>query len=171
MVLLEIADDGPGMAPEVLPRIFDPFFTTKEVGKGTGLGLTVAYAIIQEHGGASRRIRAPGEGATFRIELPTASTKPAKRPEPAAVAMRSEARAGAAVLLVEDEPALASAVVEGLTDAGYVVTHAADGEAGLDARRRAHVRRDRLRPEDAAARRPVVLPGHRRAARRRWRAG
>jgi signal transduction histidine kinase/CheY-like chemotaxis protein len=131
VVLLEVSDDGPGLPPEVLPRIFDPFFTTKEVGQGTGLGLTVAYAIIQEHGGAITAHSAPGEGATFRVELPTASMKPPRKPE--AALAPGDARAGAAVLLVEDEAGLASAVVECLGDAGYLVTHAADGQAGLDA--------------------------------------
>jgi two-component system NtrC family sensor kinase len=128
VVLIEIADDGPGMPEDVLPKIFDPFFTTKEVGKGTGLGLTVAYAIIEEHGGRIAVTSPPGEGASFRIELPTAATRPPARPT---VAAPAPAQAGAAILLVEDEAALASAVVEGLSDAGYVVTHAADGEAAL----------------------------------------
>ena len=70
MVLLEISDDGPGVSGDVLPRIFDPFFTTKDVGQGTGLGLTVAYAIIQEHGGRIRVDSKPGQGASFVLELP-----------------------------------------------------------------------------------------------------
>src|SRR5205823_9269862 len=69
-VILEINDDGPGIPDEVQPKIFDPFFTTKEVGKGTGLGLTVAYAIIQEHGGRIRLESRPDAGASFYVELP-----------------------------------------------------------------------------------------------------
>jgi signal transduction histidine kinase/CheY-like chemotaxis protein len=130
VVLLEIADDGPGVPEEVLPKIFDPFFTTKAVGKGTGLGLTVAYAIIQDHGGRITAESAIGTGAMFRIELPTASIRPAGR-TPAPPSVTEPVAAGAAALIVEDEPALASAVVEGLTDAGYLVVHAADGGEAL----------------------------------------
>ena len=73
-VVLEINDDGPGIAPELQPKIFDPFFTTKEVGKGTGLGLTVAYAIVQEHGGRIRLASNAGSGASFYVELPVSGT-------------------------------------------------------------------------------------------------
>jgi signal transduction histidine kinase len=67
-----IADDGPGIAPEVRPHIFDPFFSTKEVGLGTGLGLSVCYGIVTGHGGRIYAQGGPGEGATFVVELPTA---------------------------------------------------------------------------------------------------
>jgi signal transduction histidine kinase len=79
-VILEINDDGPGIPDEVQPKIFDPFFTTKEVGKGTGLGLTVAYAIVQEHGGRIRLETHPDAGASFYVELPVSGGKLAPAP-------------------------------------------------------------------------------------------
>src|SRR5919201_5693956 len=74
-IVLEINDDGPGIPDDVQPKIFDPFFTTKEVGKGTGLGLTVAYAIVQEHGGRIRIESPPNRGASFYVELPVTGGK------------------------------------------------------------------------------------------------
>lgn len=71
LVKIQIADNGPGMAPEIQNRLFDPFFTTKPVGKGTGLGLAISYQIVVEkHGGQLQCISEPGKGATFTIEIP-----------------------------------------------------------------------------------------------------
>jgi signal transduction histidine kinase len=67
---ITVADSGHGISPEHLSKIFDPFFTTKEVGKGTGLGLTVVHGIIQEHGGSITAKSEPGQGTTFMISLP-----------------------------------------------------------------------------------------------------
>ena len=129
-VVIDVSDDGPGVPVEVRTKIFDPFFTTKDVGKGTGLGLTVAYAIVQEHGGQIHVDSRPGRGASFVVELPVSGADAARRPlRPQAPSM--EAVRGAAVLLVEDERALAAAVGDGLTDAGLHVDHAADGEEAL----------------------------------------
>ncbi len=64
------ADDGPGIAEENLGHLFDPFFTTKEVGKGTGLVLSICHGIITEHGGRIYAESELGKGATFVVELP-----------------------------------------------------------------------------------------------------
>ncbi|OFW25680.1 MAG: hypothetical protein A3H97_01425 [Acidobacteria bacterium RIFCSPLOWO2_02_FULL_65_29] len=133
-VILEINDDGPGIPEDVQSKIFDPFFTTKEVGKGTGLGLTVAYAIVQEHGGRirleSHPASHPSSGASFYVELPVIggtlpSTLPSARQAVAVVV------AGGSILVVEDEAPLATAVIESLRDAGYIVERAANGEEAL----------------------------------------
>ena len=129
-VVLEVSDDGPGVPPEVKSKIFDPFFTTKEVGQGTGLGLTVAYAIVQEHRGRIRVDSQPGQGASFTIELPVSGVDtPVQAQKPSTPSM--EAVRGASVLVVEDERALAAAVGEALVDAGLKVDHAGDGEEAL----------------------------------------
>ena len=129
-VVLEINDDGPGISDELQPKIFDPFFTTKEVGKGTGLGLTVAYAIVQEHGGRIRLESRPS-GASFYVELPVNGVKLPPAPTSRAREGPMEAIAGASILVVEDEAKLASAVVDALRDARYIVDHAPDGEDAL----------------------------------------
>jgi len=129
-VVLEVSDDGPGVPDEVQGRIFDPFFTTKQVGKGTGLGLTVAYAIMQEHGGRIALTSAPDAGATFRLEFPATAGK-IRSPVPTPAVRPANIGGGAVVLLVEDEPALAAAVAEALGDAGFRVDRAGDGEAAL----------------------------------------
>jgi PAS domain S-box-containing protein len=131
LVSFEVCDDGPGVPAELKTKIFDPFFTTKAVGSGTGLGLTVAYAIVQEHGGHIRvaSAAAPAGGASFVVELPVTGIERPATPQVPAPSM--EAVRGASVLLVEDEKALASAVIDALSDAGLRVDYAGDGEEAL----------------------------------------
>jgi two-component system NtrC family sensor kinase len=69
-VLVTIADDGPGIPAEILPRIFDPFFTTKDVGEGSGLGLSIVHGIIERHGGHIDVDSHPGQGTRFSISFP-----------------------------------------------------------------------------------------------------
>jgi two-component system NtrC family sensor kinase len=129
-VILEVADDGPGVPKDVETRIFDPFFTTKMVGKGTGLGLTVAYAIAQEHGGRLVMGPRPGRGASFRLELPIGGTH-VLAPEAAAAKPLPAVPPGSRALVIEDEQALGEAVAAALGDEGFRVDRAGDGEAGL----------------------------------------
>jgi signal transduction histidine kinase len=143
--VLEVSDDGPGIPEDRQGKVFDPFFTTKEVGSGTGLGLTVAYAIAREHGGRiwlestpttgpKGPAEAPGAkaGTSFFVELPISGqhlNPPAARAAQQPISL--EAFKGLRVLVVEDEPALAQAVAEALVDAGFNVDRASDGEEGL----------------------------------------
>ena len=131
---LEVNDDGPGIPSDVQARIFDPFFTTKAVGTGTGLGLSVASALVQDHGGQIRLESAPGQGASFFVEFP--AEQAVRPPPPEGGGERSPT--GERVLLVEDDAALATAVTEALVDAGFRVDRAADGQDALTrvARRR-----------------------------------
>ncbi len=129
--VLEVNDDGPGIAEEKQGRVFDPFFTTKEVGQGTGLGLTVAYAIVQEHSGRIW-LSSSNAGTSFFVEVPVSGqhlNAPAARAAQQPISL--EAFKGLRVLVVEDEPALAVAVSEALEDAGFTVDRAGDGEQGL----------------------------------------
>ncbi len=71
---IEVADDGPGIPPQDLPRIFNPFFTTKEPGQGRGLGLSVVHSVIAEHGGRLWVENRPEGGAVFVLELPVRSS-------------------------------------------------------------------------------------------------
>nr|WP_307822146.1 ATP-binding protein [Leptolyngbya sp. Cla-17] len=70
-IAISVTDNGSGIPDNVQQRLFDPFFTTKEVGKGTGMGLSISYQIVTEkHGGSLNCVSALGQGAAFRIEIP-----------------------------------------------------------------------------------------------------
>lgn len=71
-VICQVEDNGPGIPPDILPKIFDPFFTTKDVGKGSGLGLSVSQGIVEQHGGQIKVRSRPGQGTNFEIFLPDA---------------------------------------------------------------------------------------------------
>ena len=75
-VVVEVQDDGHGMTQETSDHIFDPFFTTKEIGKGTGLGMAIAYKIVKSHGGDIAVDTAPGDGTTVRVRLPRSQVTP-----------------------------------------------------------------------------------------------
>ncbi|HEU0188754.1 MAG TPA: ATP-binding protein [Gallionella sp.] len=77
-VTVEVADNGTGIPPDVLPKIFDPFFTTKEIGKGTGLGLSISYQIIKDHGGRINVESQPGRGTKFTVWVPLKSPSETK---------------------------------------------------------------------------------------------
>ena len=69
-LVIEVADTGCGIAPEVIDHIFEPFYTTKEPGRGTGLGLAISRAILEDHHGCLEVESTAGEGTTFRVLLP-----------------------------------------------------------------------------------------------------
>jgi PAS domain S-box-containing protein len=127
VVLITVHDTGGGMSPEVLRNIFEPLFTTKRTG--TGLGLAVALQVIRRHGGSIHAESKVGQGTTFFIFLPTA---PAEMPEvvPEKEVVNSRIRR---VLLVEDEPAVATGIVLLLEAEGIEVRAIERGGEALDA--------------------------------------
>jgi len=132
--LIEVADNGPGIPPEVMAKIFEPFFTTKPVGEGTGLGLATVYGIVKQADGWIHVDSEPGKGAAFRIFLPiyipTAAAEPPK-PLKFKAAPRDLSGAGR-ILFVEDEEAVRGVAARLLRARGYEVIEAGDGEEALE---------------------------------------
>jgi len=131
-VRLEVADSGPGIAPEIRAKIFDPFFTTKPEGVGTGLGLSICYGIAREHGGRISVDSPAGRGATFVVALPRDPRREG-RPLPEAPAPGPPATGTVTVLIVDDETALRSALLKFLGRRGIQGEGVADGGDALRA--------------------------------------
>jgi two-component system cell cycle sensor histidine kinase/response regulator CckA len=128
-VLLSISDTGHGMDREILEHVFEPFYTTKDVGKGTGLGLAMVYGIVKNHEGYILCYSEINTGTSFKIYLP-AMEQSGQRQKPDK--MDDFFRGGVeTILLVDDEEYIRDLGVELLTDAGYKVLTATDGEEGL----------------------------------------
>ena len=129
-VRLMVADTGSGMDAATLARIFEPFFTTKEVGRGTGLGLSLVYGIVTDSGGAIHLASEVGRGSAFeiylpRVEVPALVVEAADGPVPRGNGER--------VLLVDDEEPLIVMTAEVLAQLGYEATPFTDGRAALEA--------------------------------------
>jgi signal transduction histidine kinase/CheY-like chemotaxis protein len=130
-ILLEVADDGPGILPEHASRIFEPFFTTKPPGAGTGLGLSITYGIVHQHGGEVTFESQPGSGTRFIVDLPvvpipvpSANVLPTVFSEPA---MNVRGR----ILIVEDEPSVAQLMVDVLQEEGHQAESVLNSQEGL----------------------------------------
>ncbi|MBN1976308.1 MAG: PAS domain S-box protein, partial [Anaerolineae bacterium] len=124
-----VTDTGTGIPPDVLPHIFDPFFTTKTPGRGTGLGLSQVYGIIQQHEGRVDVQTQVGEGATFILYLPAMSIE---RPEETYARTKPLPQGkGQTILLAEDEISARKAMVDGLEMLGYQVLEATTGQEAL----------------------------------------
>jgi two-component system, NtrC family, sensor kinase len=126
-VHIEVLDDGPGIPAEYLSRLFNPFFTTRPPGEGTGLGLSVAYGIVAEHGGRLWVENRLEGGAAFHVRLPFGGPKPAR----AAATAEAPARP-LRVLVVDDEERVASVLGNLLRTLGHTPTVAVGSREALD---------------------------------------
>jgi two-component system cell cycle sensor histidine kinase/response regulator CckA len=146
-VLIEVADTGTGIPPDIIDKIFEPFFSTKEVGKGTGLGLSTVYGIVKQTGGFVFPESEIGRGTTFRIFLPRhipgleAETPHIESPaiDGALAAVDQIVKLAGAdltgqgtILLVEDEEGLRALNARGLISRGYTVLQAGNGIEAIE---------------------------------------
>jgi CheY-like chemotaxis protein len=130
-VTLAVTDTGIGMTPGIASRAFDPFFTTKPLGQGTGLGLSMIYGFVQQSGGHVRLLSQEGQGTTVKVYLPRyfgAVDSVEKLDTQAELPM---AGASFVILIVEDESAIRTLLVEVLSDLGYTMIDTVDGQSGL----------------------------------------
>ncbi len=126
-VMLAVSDTGTGMPTEVRDKVFEPFFTTKEVGKGSGLGLSMVYGFVKQSGGHIRVYSEEGHGTTIRLYLPPAQGEV----ETAAQAAAPLSGGTEIIFVVEDDPLVRNFVIAQLQSLGYRTIAAADSRAAL----------------------------------------
>jgi signal transduction histidine kinase/CheY-like chemotaxis protein len=128
--MVSVSDTGHGMPQSVLARVFEPFYTTKEVGRGTGLGLSMVYGFVKQSGGHVTIDSELGVGTTVRLYFPRSHGE-AGPAAPASVALIPNARPGEVVLVVEDNDEVRTHSVAILKELGYAVLEAAHADAAL----------------------------------------
>ena len=131
-VTIAFEDSGPGMSAETVRRIFDPFFTTKDAGEGTGLGLTISYGIIEEHGGRIWAESEPGRGTRFVVELPIVAGAATPQRASNGEHAPSEPITRRRVLVVDDEPSIQKLLTGVLEMDGHDVAIAHNGREALE---------------------------------------
>ncbi|RKH32664.1 response regulator [Corallococcus sicarius] len=127
-VMLAISDTGSGMTPEVMERAFEPFFTTKPEGRGTGLGLSMVYGFVKQSGGHVKIYSEVGHGTSLKLYLPRTFQAAVQPTDTVAGPVEGGTET---ILVVEDDPAVRGTVVEVLTELGYRVLKASDGQSAL----------------------------------------
>jgi PAS domain S-box-containing protein len=126
-VMLGVSDTGTGMPADVRDKVFEPFFTTKEVGKGSGLGLSMVYGFVKQSGGHIKIYSEQDHGTTIKLYLPPADG----RAETAVPAVAPMAGGTETILVVEDDSLVRNFVTAQLHGLGYKTIAAADGRAAL----------------------------------------
>ena len=128
--MIAVTDDGEGMTAEVAARAFEPFYTTKEVGKGSGLGLSMVFGFAKQSNGHVSIYSAPGLGTTVRIYLPLVATNPSRTSEVSANE-ESLPRGHETILVAEDDPFVRASVILRVESLGYAVVAAENGNDAL----------------------------------------
>ncbi|MDA0368026.1 MAG: PAS domain-containing protein [Proteobacteria bacterium] len=130
-VTVAVTDNGSGMSADVVSRAFDPFFTTKDVGKGSGLGLSMIYGFARQSGGGAEIVTAPGRGTTVTLYFPTSGAK-VRAPEMSNLAAAHLPHGDERLFVVEDDNDVREHIGSSLRSLGYDVVAAADGKTAID---------------------------------------
>jgi PAS domain S-box-containing protein len=150
-VLLDVTDSGSGMSADTLKRVFEPFFTTKDVGKGSGLGLSMVYGFVKQSDGYIRVTSTLGQGTSVHLYFPRTHAKAERASLDSSSSAEALPRGNETILVVEDNPEVRSTAVEILGSLGYRLIEAANGHQALD--------KFMQQPDIALVFSDVMLPG------------